>query len=126
MKVAALSRNRSAALFSEACRCIPGGVNSPVRAFANVEGAPVFYERAFGSRVVDVDGNEYVDFIGSWGPMILGHRPLEVLDAVRSQLERGLSFGAPCEAEVLLAEKVCAWSRAPKGRAWCLQEPKPP
>ncbi|RNL43984.1 MULTISPECIES: glutamate-1-semialdehyde 2,1-aminomutase [Paraeggerthella] len=108
MKVAALSRNRSAALFSEACRCIPGGVNSPVRAFANVEGAPVFYERAFGSRVVDVDGNEYVDFIGSWGPMILGHRPLEVLDAVRSQLERGLSFGAPCEAEVLLAEKVCA------------------
>ncbi|WP_080796966.1 glutamate-1-semialdehyde 2,1-aminomutase [Arabiibacter massiliensis] len=101
------SHERSAALFAEARRRIPGGVNSPVRAFASVGGQPVFYERAEGSHVVDADGNEYVDFIGSWGPMILGHRPPEVLEAVRAQLERGLSFGAPCEAEVRMASKVC-------------------
>lgn len=107
MMTATRRRDRSAALFAAACERIPGGVNSPVRAFANVGISPAFYERALGSRVVDVDGNEYVDFIGSWGPMILGHRPPEVLDAVRAQLERGLSFGAPCEAEVRLASKVC-------------------
>ena len=78
-----------------------------MRAFSSVGGQPVFYESAEGSRVYDVDGNEYVDFIGSWGPMILGHRPPGVLAAVRAQLERGLSFGAPCEAEVRLAERVC-------------------
>lgn len=103
-----LNHTRSEALFAEAQGRIPGGVNSPVRAFASVGGQPVFYERAEGSHVVDVDGNEYVDFIGSWGPMILGHRPPEVLEAVRAQLDRGLSFGAPCEAEVHLAERVCA------------------
>ncbi len=97
----------SEALFAQAQCCIPGGVNSPVRAFASVGKQPVFYERAEGSHIVDVDGNEYVDFIGSWGPMILGHRPPEVLSAVKEQLERGLSFGAPCEAEVRLAERVC-------------------
>ena len=102
-----LTHARSEQLFAEARRRIPGGVNSPVRAFSSVGGAPVFYERAAGSRVTDVDGNEYVDFIGSWGPMILGHRPAAVLDAVRAQLDRGLSFGAPCEAEVRLAERVC-------------------
>lgn len=103
-----LNHARSEALFAEAQGRIPGGVNSPVRAFASVGGQPVFYERAEGSHIVDVDGNEYVDFIGSWGPMILGHRPPEVLEAVRAQLDRGLSFGAPCEAEVRLAERVCA------------------
>ena len=103
-----MRRERSAALFAEARLRIPGGVNSPVRACANVGCDPVFYERAEGSRVVDVDGNEYVDFIGSWGPMILGHRPPAVLEAVRAQMERGLSFGAPCEAEVRLAERICA------------------
>ncbi|MEA5020967.1 MAG: glutamate-1-semialdehyde 2,1-aminomutase [Gordonibacter sp.] len=102
-----LHHDRSTALFATASNCIPGGVNSPVRAFSNVGSSPVFYERASGSRVTDVDGNEYIDFIGSWGPMILGHRPPEVLEAVRYQLERGLSFGAPCEAEVRLARKVC-------------------
>lgn len=102
-----LYHDRSTALFKMASNYIPGGVNSPVRAFSNVGSSPVFYEHAFGSRVADVDGNEYIDFIGSWGPMILGHRPPEVLEAVRSQLERGLSFGAPCEAEVRLARKVC-------------------
>ncbi len=94
-------------LFDEARRCIPGGVNSPVRAFANVHAQPVFYEQAQGSRVIDVDGNEYVDFIGSWGPMILGHRPSCVMEAVSGQLTRGTSFGAPCEAEVRLAQKIC-------------------
>ena len=102
-----LTHSRSEQLFAEAQRRIPGGVNSPVRAFASVGCSPVFYERAAGSRVTDVDGNEYIDFIGSWGPMILGHRPAAVLDAVREQLDRGLSFGAPCEAEVRLAERVC-------------------
>ena len=85
---------------------IPGGVNSPVRAFANVGRTPVFYDRAQGSRVWDVDGNEYVDFICSWGPMILGHRPRAVIDAVEAQLARGMSFGAPCEAEIALAEEI--------------------
>ena len=105
-----MRRERSAALFAEARLRIPGGVNSPVRACANVGCDPVFYERAEGSRVVDVDGNEYVDFIGSiGGPMDpVGHRPPAVLEAVRAQMERGLSFGAPCEAEVRLAERICA------------------
>lgn len=102
-----LRHDRSDALFSDAQRHMPGGVNSPVRAFTPVGRSPVFYERAEGSRVVDVDGNEYVDFIGSWGPMILGHRPVDVLEAVHDQIERGLSFGAPCESEARLASKVC-------------------
>ena len=95
-------------LFERAQETIPGGVNSPVRAFANVGTQPVFYESAEGARVTDVDGNQYIDFIGSWGPMILGHRPAVVMDAVSEQLARGTSFGAPCEAEVLLGEKICA------------------
>jgi len=99
---------RSAALFSAAQNVIPGGVNSPVRAFRSVGGDPLFYERAKGCRVWDVDGNEYVDFVASWGPMILGHAPDAVLDAVREQLDRGTSYGAPCEAEVLMADAVVA------------------
>ncbi|MCL4079355.1 glutamate-1-semialdehyde 2,1-aminomutase [Coriobacteriia bacterium Es71-Z0120] len=98
--------DRSHELLDRAQRVIPGGVNSPVRAFRSVGGEPVFYERAKGSRVWDVDGNEYVDFVASWGPMILGHAPDAVLDAVREQLELGTSYGAPCEAEVLMAEAV--------------------
>lgn len=99
---------RSAALFTAAQKSIPGGVNSPVRAFRSVGGDPLFYERAKGDRVWDVDGNEYVDFVASWGPMILGHAPDAVLDAVREQLGKGTSYGAPCEAEVLMAEAVVA------------------
>ena len=125
MMTATRRRDRSAALFAAACERIPGGVNSPVRAFANVGISPAFYERALGSRVVDVDGNEYVDFIGSWGPMILGHRPPEVLDAVCAQLERGLSARR--------ARPRCAWrarcassSPAPRWRAWCRRGPRPP
>lgn len=101
------NRKGSDACFEEANTCIPGGVNSPVRAFANVNETPVFYDHAKGSHVWDVDGNEYVDFIGSWGPMIFGHRPDFVDDAVRAQLDRGVSYGAPCQSEIALAEKIC-------------------
>jgi len=93
----------SSELFARAQRVIPGGVNSPVRAFRSVGTDPVFYDRAKGSRVWDVDGNEYIDFVASWGPMILGHAPDVVLDAVREQLDRGTSYGAPAEVEVLAA-----------------------
>ncbi len=101
-----MTHEASHRLFLQASRVIPGGVNSPVRAFRSVGGEPIFYERAKGSRVWDVDGAEYVDFVASWGPMILGHAPEEVLDAVRAQLAKGTSYGAPCEAEVLMAEAV--------------------
>jgi len=94
-------------LFEQAKRVIPGGVNSPVRAFKSVGAEPIFYDRAKGSRVWDVDGNEYIDFVASWGPMILGHTPDVVLDAVREQLLHGTSYGAPCAAEVAMAEAVC-------------------
>jgi len=103
----ALDHSRSAADFAAACEVIPGGVNSPVRAFANVGASPVFYDHAEGSHVWDVDGNRYIDFIGSWGPMILGHRPAAVQEAVMRQLERGVSYGAPCEAEVRMAQTIC-------------------
>lgn len=93
--------------FAAAKKIIPGGVNSPVRAFGNVGHEPVFYDHAKGSRVWDVDGNEYTDFICSWGPMILGHGDDDVLSAVRAQLTRGVSYGAPCEAELKLAEAIC-------------------
>ncbi len=82
-------------------------MNSPVRAFGKVGCTPVFYDHARGSHVWDVDGNEYIDFIGSWGPMILGHGDPDVLDAVRVQLDRGVSYGAPCEAEIQLAQMIC-------------------
>ncbi len=92
--------------FSRACSVIPGGVDSPVRAFASVGATPLFYDHAAGSHVYDVDGNDLVDFIGSWGPMLLGHRPPVVMEAVRRQLERGTSFGAPCVAETRMAELI--------------------
>ncbi|MBE0477396.1 MAG: glutamate-1-semialdehyde 2,1-aminomutase [Coriobacteriia bacterium] len=100
--------SRSSEYFRRAKGCIPGGVNSPVRAFLSVGAEPLFYERAKGSSVWDIDGREYVDFVASWGPMILGHAPDDVLDAVRDQLERGTSFGAPTCEEVALAEAVAA------------------
>ncbi|MGB4593281.1 MAG: glutamate-1-semialdehyde 2,1-aminomutase [Coriobacteriia bacterium] len=95
-------------LFARAQRVIPGGVNSPVRAFRSVGTDPIFYDHAKGARVWDADGNEYIDFVASWGPMILGHAPEAVLDAVRQQLDRGTSYGAPTEIEVRMAEEVCA------------------
>ena len=102
-----LNHERSTGDFAQACASIPGGVNSPVRAFGKVGCTPVFYDHARGSHIWDVDGNEYIDFIGSWGPMILGHGDPDVLDAVRAQLDRGVSYGAPCEAEIRLAQMIC-------------------
>lgn len=102
-----MRNDRSRELFEASSRCIPGGVNSPVRAFKSVNATPVFYDHAKGSHVWDVDGNEYVDFVASWGPMILGHAPDVVLDAVRDQLDRGTSFGAPTAIELEMARTVC-------------------
>ena len=102
-----LNHEKSERDFAQAQQAIPGGVNSPVRAFGKVGCTPVFYDHAQGSHVWDVDGNEYVDFIGSWGPMILGHGDADVMGAVRAQLDRGVSFGAPCEAEIRLAQMIC-------------------
>jgi glutamate-1-semialdehyde 2,1-aminomutase len=97
---------RSKALFSRARRVIPGGVNSPVRAFGAVGGVPRFFARGKGSRVWDVDGNAYIDYVLSWGPLILGHAEPRVLRAVRTAAARGTSFGAPTEGETLLAERI--------------------
>ena len=96
----------SAALFRRACEVIPGGVNSPVRAFRAVGGEPFFVDRAAGSRIWDVDGNEYIDYVLSWGPMILGHAHPAVIQAITEAAGRGTSYGAPTEAEVQLAEAV--------------------
>jgi glutamate-1-semialdehyde 2,1-aminomutase len=100
---------RSSELFYAAQKRIPGGVNSPVRALRNVGGEPLFVERARGSRIWDVDGNEYIDYVGSWGPAILGHAPNVVIAAVRAAAEHGLSFGIPNPFEVELAELICDW-----------------
>src|SRR4030088_2318288 len=91
-------------LFRSAVEVIPGGVNSPVRAFRGVGGTPRFIDRGQGSRIFDTDGNSYIDYVGSWGPLLLGHCPQPVVDAVREVLELGTSFGAPTEREVELAE----------------------
>lgn len=96
----------SSSVFSSACTVIPGGVNSPVRAYKSVGIEPRFVDRAKGSHIWDIDGREYVDFVASWGPMILGHAYEPVLDAVREQLERGTSYGAPTCIEVTAAEAV--------------------
>lgn len=93
-------------LFEEACRYIPGGVNSPVRAFRGVGGDPIFLERAQGSRVWSADGREFIDYVGSWGPMILGHADAAVIRAVQEAASRGLSFGAPTAIETTVARKV--------------------
>ena len=97
---------RSGELFDRAKRVLPGGVNSPVRAFRAVGGTPFFVARAQGSRLYDADGKSYIDYVCSWGPLILGHAPPAVLAAVREAAERGWTYGAPCEAEVELAEEV--------------------
>jgi glutamate-1-semialdehyde 2,1-aminomutase len=97
---------RSGELFDRAKRVLPGGVNSPVRAFRAVGGTPFFVVRAKGSRLYDADGGSYIDYVCSWGPLILGHAHPAVLEAVRAAAERGWTYGAPCEAEVELAEEV--------------------
>ena len=98
----------SESLFAQAQKYIPGGVNSPVRAFRSVGGTPRFIARGEGSRIYDVDGNEYIDFVGSWGPLILGHRPKVVTEALASVLDIGTSFGAPTGKEIELAEEIIA------------------
>lgn len=100
------THDRSRELFQRAQAVIPGGVNSPVRAFRSVGGDPVFIEAARGARILDVDGNEYIDFVGSWGPMIVGHAHPRVLEAMTRAAARGTSYGAPCELEVRLAEEI--------------------
>jgi glutamate-1-semialdehyde 2,1-aminomutase len=97
----------SSQLFAAAQKHIPGGVNSPVRAFKGVGGDPVFIESAAGPYLYGADGRKYIDYVGSWGPMILGHAHHEVIEAVEAVVRRGLSFGAPTEIETLMADKVC-------------------
>src|ERR1700731_4284115 len=88
---------------------IPGGVNSPVRAFRNVSGEPFFVAHADGARIYDVDGNEYIDYVGSWGAAILGHAPKAIIDVVSETATRGVSFGIPNSLEVEMAELICKW-----------------
>jgi len=98
--------SKSENLFSQAQKLIPGGVNSPVRAFSGVGGVPLFIERADGAFLYDADGKAYLDYVGSWGPMVLGHNNAQIRDAVVEAAQRGLSFGAPTEMEVTMAELV--------------------
>lgn len=99
--------SHSSQLFDLAQRYIPGGVNSPVRAFRGVGGEPVFIQRGHGAYLVDADGNEYIDYVGSWGPLISGHVHPYIIEKVKAALDNGVSFGAPTEIEVKLAERVC-------------------
>ncbi|WP_251975826.1 glutamate-1-semialdehyde 2,1-aminomutase [Salinicola avicenniae] len=94
-------------LFERACRHIPGGVNSPVRAFKGLSRAPIFVERAKGAYLFDVEGKRYIDYVGSWGPMITGHADTDVLGAVRERLDNGLSFGTPTAIETTMADLIC-------------------
>ena len=98
---------KSKRLFERAKEIIPGGVNSPVRAFKAVGGNPLFIAKGAGSHLFDVDGNEYIDYVGSWGPLILGHCHPEVMEALAKVLETGTSYGAPTEREIELAELIC-------------------
>jgi len=101
--------SRSSQLFARALNHIPGGVNSPVRAFRGLGREPFFVDRAEGARIWDVDGHEYIDYVGSWGPAILGHAPQVVVDAIRETASRGVSFGIPNPLEVEMAELICRW-----------------
>lgn len=97
----------SETLFSRAQNVIPGGVNSPVRAFKSVGGQPIFLDRASGAHLFDVDGKQYIDYVGSWGPMVAGHSHPNIVAAITEQLEKGISFGAPTSLETDMAEKLC-------------------
>ena len=102
-----VSLKNSSNLFEQAQKCIPGGVNSPVRAFNGVGGTPVFFKSAKGAYVFDEDKNKYIDYVASWGPMIIGHAHSDVLNAIESVMDKGLSFGAPTELETKMACRVC-------------------
>src|SRR4030065_2635645 len=101
-----MNRKRSVTLYHKALKMIPGGVNSPVRAFKAIGIPPTFIDRGKGSKLWDVDGNEYIDYVGSWGPMILGHAHPKVISALKKAIPKGTSFGAPTLLEVELASKV--------------------
>src|SRR5437867_4612652 len=101
-----MNTTKSTKYFEEAKKHIPGGVNSPVRAFKSVGRDPLYIQRAKGSKIYDVDGNEFIDYMGSWGPMILGHAYEPVIEAVKAAVEEGTSFGASCEKEIELAKLV--------------------
>ena len=101
-----LKLDRSKAAFEEARRLMPGGVNSPVRSFKSVAGTPPFIARATGSHIIDIDGNDYIDYVGSWGPMVVGHAHPRVVDAIKKAAERGTSYGAPTGLESELAKLV--------------------
>ena len=110
--------SRSEELFARALEVIPGGVNSPVRAFRSVGGTPRFIASANGSHIVDEDGKTYLDFIGSWGPMILGHNHEGVRRKVLEACMDGLSFGAPTGREVIMAELISVWFPAWRWFVW--------
>ena len=100
--------SRSELLFKEAEKIIPGGVNSPVRAFKGVGGTPIFFKSAQGAKLLDEDGNTYIDYVGAWGPMILGHAHPAVVTAIQEACSQGFAFGAPTTLETKLAEKICS------------------
>ena len=102
------TNSRSEQLFEAAQKTIPGGVNSPVRAFRAVGGTPIFFDRASGAYMYDADGNRYIDYVLSWGPMLLGHGHETVLQAIRTQLDKAMTFGTPTELELQLADKICS------------------
>lgn len=102
-----MNTEKSKSEFKRACEVIPGGVNSPVRAFKSVGGNPIFIKQAKGSKIEDIDGNKYIDFVGSWGPMILGHAPDMILEALIDAAKRGTSYGAPTSVESDMAELIC-------------------
>jgi len=101
-----MNTTKSTQLFAKAKKYIPGGVNSPVRAFKSVGGVPIFIERGSGSKFYDVDKNEYIDYIGSWGPHLFGHNPPFIKEALTRAFENGTSFGAPTELEVKMAQLI--------------------
>src|SRR5208337_1453725 len=103
-----ISRKKSEQLFAEALKFIPGGVNSPVRAFRAVGGQPFFVNRARGAHVTDVDGNDYVDYVGTWGPAILGHANPKIVKAIQDAAVHGTSFGIPNPLEVTMARLICS------------------
>jgi len=101
-----VKRQRSEELFARALKLMPGGVNSPVRAFKAVGQNPLFIQKASGSKIYDVDDNEYIDYVGSWGPLILGHSHPQVVEAICEAAQRGTSYGAPCKDEIELAQLI--------------------
>jgi glutamate-1-semialdehyde 2,1-aminomutase len=101
------SFTQSHSLFDKAQLHIPGGVNSPVRAFNSVGGNPIFFTKGSGAYLFDVDNNQYIDYVGSWGPMLFGHADPIVIEAITNQMQQGLSFGAPTEVEITMAETLC-------------------